>query len=140
MKRTTLAILTLALSGAAFGDDMHDMDKMKPGMSGSGMQGMEKKDRAMGGMKGMEKERGGMQMNAPAGELADGEVRKVDREAGKLTLRHGPIASLDMPAMTMVYRVKDASALEHLSVGDKVKFAAEKTDAGYTVTRIERAN
>lgn len=140
MKRTTLAILTLAVSSAAFADDMHGMDKMKPGMSGSGMQGMEKKDPAMGGMKGMERQRGGMPMNAPAGELADGEVRKVDRDAGKITLRHGAIASMDMPAMTMVYAVKDASVLEHLSAGDKVKFAAEKTDGGYTVTRIERAH
>ena len=140
MKRTTLAILTLALSGAAFGDDMHDMDKMKPGMGGSGKQGMQKKDPAMGGMKGMERQRGGMQMNAPAGELADGEVRNIDRDAGKITLRHGPVASMGMPAMTMVYAVKDPAALEHLGVGDKVKFAAEKSDAGYTVTRIERAN
>jgi Cu(I)/Ag(I) efflux system protein CusF len=87
----------------------------------------------------MEKQHGGMQMNQAAGELADGEVRKVDREAGKLTLRHGPIASLEMPTMTMVYGVKDPAVLEHLRVGDKVKFAAEKTDAGYTVTRVERA-
>jgi Cu(I)/Ag(I) efflux system protein CusF len=141
MKRTTLAIVALALSGAAFGDDMHRMDKMQPGgMSGPGMPGMEKKDPAMGGMKGMERQRGGMQMNAPAGELADGEVRNVDRDAGKITLRHGPVASMGMPAMTMVYAVKDPAALQHLGVGDKVKFAAEKSDAGYTVTRIERAN
>ena len=141
MKRTTLAILALTLSGAAFADDMHGMDKMKPGgMGGSGMQGMEKKDPAMGGMKGMERQRGGMQMNAPASALADGEVRKVDREAGKITLRHGPVPSMDMPAMTMVYGVKGPAVLQHLSVGDKVKFAAEKSDAGYTVTRIERAH
>lgn len=124
MKRTTLAVLALALSGLAYGDDMH---------------GMEKKDPGMGAMKGMEKEHGGMPMNAPAGGLADGEVRKIDREAGKVTLRHGPVPSLDMPAMTMVYGVKDRSALEHLKVGDKVKFAAEKTGSGYTVTHVERA-
>ena len=69
--------------------------------------------------------------------LADGEVRRIDREQGKLTIRHGPLASLDMPAMTMVFQVKDRALLDQVKAGDKIKFAAEKIDGTYTVTRIE---
>lgn len=131
MRRITVAVLAFAASGTAFAQ-MHGHD-MGGGMQKPPMQ----RERPM---QGMEKEHGGMQMNQAAGELTDAEVRKVDRETGKLTLRHGPIASLDMPTMTMVYGVKDPTVLEHLSVGDKVKFAAEKTDGGYAVTKIERAH
>lgn len=74
-----------------------------------------------------------------AGPLAEGEVRKVDREAGKLTIRHGPIANLGMPAMTMVFQVKDATLLERVRTGDKIRFAAEKEGGAYVVTRIEPA-
>jgi len=119
-------VLALALSGGAIADmGEHGMDK-------KGMQG--------GSMPGVEKDQRPMAMKAPSGDLAAGEVRKVDRDAGKITLRHGPVPSMGIPAMTMVYGVKDRSALEHLGVGDKVNYAAEKTDAGYTVTRIERAH
>ena len=70
--------------------------------------------------------------------LADGEVRKVDKEAGKITMKHGPIASLGMPPMSMVFRVKDPAMLDQVKAGDKVKFAAEQIGGQYTVTRIER--
>ena len=76
--------------------------------------------------------------SAPAA-LTDGEVRKVDAEAGKLTLRHGPLPNLDMPAMTMVFQVKQDDALQRLRVGDKVRFAAEKIGGQLTVTRLEPA-
>ena len=69
----------------------------------------------------------------------DAEVRKVDKEAGKVTLRHGEIKNLDMPAMTMVFQVKDRSWLEHLKAGDKVRFAAEKSNGAYVVTELEPA-
>ena len=72
-------------------------------------------------------------------ELTDGEIRKVDKDAKKLTIRHGPIQKLDMPAMTMVFQVKDASMLDRLKTGDKVKFAAENTGGAYVVTHIETA-
>lgn len=71
--------------------------------------------------------------------LTDGEVRKVDKEAKKLTIRHGPIANLDMPAMTMVFHVKDEAMLDRVKPGDKIKFAAEKVGGAFTVTRIEPA-
>ena len=84
------------------------------------------------------------QASASAGaaqaEWADGEVRRVDKDAQKLTIRHGPLPQLDMPmAMTMVYRVKDASMLEQVKAGDKVKYQAEKVSGAFTVTAIEQA-
>jgi len=72
-------------------------------------------------------------------QLAEGEVRKIDKEAKKITLRHGPIENLDMPAMTMVFQVPDAALLEQVKPGDKVRFRAEKAGGQYTVTRIEPA-
>ena len=74
-----------------------------------------------------------------AGPLAEGEVRRVDKDAKKITLRHGPIPSLDMPAMTMVFQVKDAALLDQVKAGDKVRFDAEKAGGQYIVTRIEPA-
>ena len=74
---------------------------------------------------------------APAA-LTDGEIRKVDKAAKKLTIKHGPIANLDMPPMTMVFQVKDAKLLDRVKVGDKVKFRAEKEGGAYVVTAIEQ--
>ena len=71
---------------------------------------------------------------------ADGEVRKIDKPQGKITLRHGEIKSLDMPPMTMVFRVSDPKMLDAVAVGDKVKFDAEKIGGNYTVTAIRKAN
>ena len=74
-----------------------------------------------------------------AADLADGEVRKIDQENKKLTLRHSPLANLDMPGMTMVFHVADAAMLDNLKVGDKVRFKAEKADGKLTVTQMEAA-
>lgn len=73
------------------------------------------------------------------GALADGEIRKVDKDARKITIKHGPLQNLDMPAMTMVFQVKEAAFLDRVKAGDKVKFRAEKIDGAYTVTGIEAA-
>lgn len=75
----------------------------------------------------------------PSAPMADGEVRKVDKEQGKLTLKHGPIANLDMPSMTMVFKVADMKMLDSLKEGDKVKFAADRINGVFTVTTIEAA-
>jgi Cu/Ag efflux protein CusF len=72
--------------------------------------------------------------------LSDGEVRKVDKDAKKITIKHGPLTNLDMPAMTMVFQVADPAMLEQVKAGDKVKFEAEKVGGGYRITRIARAN
>ena len=76
---------------------------------------------------------------AQAAVLTDGEIRRVDKEAKKLTIKHGPIQNLDMPGMTMVFQVKDPAMLDQVKAGDKVKFRAEKINGTYTVTRIEPA-
>lgn len=68
---------------------------------------------------------------------SDGEVRKVDKAQGKLTLRHGPLKNFDMPAMTMVFRVSDPKLLDGLKEGDKVKFTAEKVNGAFTVTALQ---
>lgn len=70
--------------------------------------------------------------------LTDGEVTKVDKAAGKLTLRHAEIKNLDIPAMTMSFRVSDPRWLEELAPGQKVKFAAEKVGGQFTVVRLEK--
>lgn len=75
---------------------------------------------------------------AMAQQLANGEIRKVDKKAGTVTIKHGPIQSIDMPAMTMVFQVKEAAMLDRVKVGDKVKFQAEMAAGGkVTVTQIE---
>lgn len=68
----------------------------------------------------------------------DGEVKKIDRAHGKLTLAHNEIKALDLPAMTMAFRVKDAAMLEKVQVGDRVRFAAEKVAGQYTVTALQK--
>lgn len=71
--------------------------------------------------------------------VVDAEVRQVDRDTQTITLRHGDIRNIDMPAMTMVFRVKDASMLGAVKVGDKVKFSADKVDGIITIVSLEAA-
>ncbi len=75
---------------------------------------------------------------ARANDLTDAEVRKVDKDAGKLTLKHGEIKNLDMPRMTMVFTVKDKALLDKVKAGDKVKFMAAKEGKDYVVTEIQK--
>ncbi len=70
--------------------------------------------------------------------MVSGEVKKVDANAGKITLKHGPIANLDMDSMTMVFRVQDLALLENLQPGDKVKFTADRVNGAITVTTITK--
>jgi Cu/Ag efflux protein CusF len=78
-------------------------------------------------------------VSAWAQQLAEGEVRKVDKDAKKITIRHGPIANLDMPAHTMVFQVKDPEMLERVKVGDKVKFEAQKVGGAFLLVKIDKA-
>ena len=71
--------------------------------------------------------------------LVAAEVRKVDLRAGKITLQHGEIPNLEMPPMTMVFRVADASVVGDLKPGDKVRFRAEQVNGAYHVKQIEKA-
>jgi Cu(I)/Ag(I) efflux system periplasmic protein CusF len=75
----------------------------------------------------------------PSGTLSDGEIRKVDKEARKITVRHGPLINLDMPAMTMVFQVQDPAMLDQVKAGDNVRFEAQKINGALTITKIEPA-
>ncbi|WP_294770534.1 copper-binding protein [uncultured Rhodoferax sp.] len=76
---------------------------------------------------------------AQASELSSGEVRKVDKTANKITLKHGEIKNLEMPPMTMVFQVRDPALLDKAKVGDKVRFAAEQKEGALVVTALEAA-
>ena len=78
-------------------------------------------------------------ITAGAVDMTDAEVRKIDMEGGKITLKHADIKSLDMPAMTMVFVVKDKAMLDKLKTGDKVRFKAINDAGKFTVTEIEPA-
>jgi Cu/Ag efflux protein CusF len=69
--------------------------------------------------------------------MTEGEIRKVDKDAKKLTIKHGEIKSLDMPPMTMVFAVADPAMLEGLSPGMAVRVRVERREGGLVVTRIE---
>lgn len=78
----------------------------------------------------------------PAGQAmdtawADGTVKKINVDAGKITLSHGPLAHLDMPAMTMVFRVKNPAWLSQYKPGDRVRFVVERQDGALTVTALQ---
>jgi len=72
-------------------------------------------------------------------ESADGEVRRVDKAAGKVTLRHGELKHLDMPPMTMVFEVSDKAMLDSVKAGDKVKFKVINKDGKMIVTEMKPA-
>jgi uncharacterized cupredoxin-like copper-binding protein/Cu/Ag efflux protein CusF len=68
----------------------------------------------------------------------EGLVRKIDKAAREITLRHGRLADIDMPPMTMVFQFQDASMVERVKPGDKVKFRVELLSGRFTVTQIHR--
>ena len=71
--------------------------------------------------------------------LAEGEVTKVDAKQGKMTVRHGPIPSLERTdGMTMVFRVKDDAMLEQVKPGDKIAFDAARVNGALTITVLEK--
>lgn len=71
--------------------------------------------------------------------LTDGVVRKIGKDSGKITIKHGEIRNLGMPPMTMTFRVKDAALLDQVREGDAIRFYVEAIDGINTVLRIERA-
>ena len=73
----------------------------------------------------------------PANLLSSGEVTKVDRNGSKLTVKHGPLHNLDMPGMTMAFRVREQAMLDSLKAGDKIEFLAENVNGTLTIVRIQ---
>lgn len=94
----------------------------------------------------MEKDAAKSEVAAPfrapstSADMADGEVRKVDKENKKMTIKHGEIKNLDMPPMSMVFQVRDPALLDKLKPGDKIRFSAEKLEGAFVVTGIEPKN
>jgi len=74
------------------------------------------------------------------GEMVKGEVRKVDKAAGKVTIKHGPIKKLDMDSMTMVFRVADPAMLDKMKPGDNIEFEADRVNGAITVTRLGKGS
>ena len=74
---------------------------------------------------------------AMATDMTVGEIRKIDKDSKKITIKHAEIKSLDMPAMTMVFQVKDPAMLDKVQSGDKVKFKVIKSDSGFVVTELQ---
>lgn len=72
-------------------------------------------------------------------ELSEGEITRWDPRTLRLTLKHGEIKNLEMPPMTMVFRVADASVVGDLQPGDKVRFRAEQVNGAYHVKQIDKA-
>lgn len=70
----------------------------------------------------------------------EGEVRRINEAEGKVTLRHGPLPNLDMPAMTMVFTAKDPAILKGIKVGEKVNFVTENSDGVFYVLEIVKPN
>ena len=84
---------------------------------------------------------GDMKMDKPAAadDMTEGEIRKVDKDTKKITIKHGEIKNLDMPGMTMLFQVRDPAMLDMVKAGHKVKFKAEKAATGIVVTEIQVA-
>lgn len=76
---------------------------------------------------------------ASPAEMADGEVRKVDKSAGKLTVKHGEIKNLDMPPMTMVFSVSNPAMLDKVKAGDRIRFRAADQAGKLTITELQPA-
>lgn len=70
--------------------------------------------------------------------LSDGEIKKVLVDSKQLTIQHGPLANLNMPGMTMSFKVKDPAMLQQVKPGDKVRLLVEKVDGALTVTTLQK--
>ena len=76
-------------------------------------------------------------MSSMSNTLSEGVVKKVNKDQGKLTIQHGPLENLGMPAMTMIFRVQDSAMLNRVKPGDNIRFLADKVNGWLTVTRVE---
>ena len=78
-------------------------------------------------------------MQSSEGSFVDGTVKKVDKAGGKVTVAHGPLTNLNMPAMTMVFRVKDAAWIDQMKPDGKIRFVADYIEGTLTIIRLEGA-
>ncbi len=69
--------------------------------------------------------------------MIKGEVRRIDAENRKITIKHEAIPDLDMAAMTMAFRVADALSIDKLKAGDKIRFSLGKVEGKWLVVAME---
>lgn len=72
-------------------------------------------------------------------DMTAGEVRKVDKNAGRVTIKHGDIKNLNMPGMTMAFAVKDKALLDQVKAGDKIKFKVVMEGGNMVVTALQKS-
>ncbi len=70
----------------------------------------------------------------------EGEVKKIDKSAGKITIKHGPLEGINMPAMTMVFRPKDSAMLDNLKEGDQIRFTTSRQGGAFSLDTAEKKN
>ena len=71
--------------------------------------------------------------------IISGEVRKVKPDSGKITIRHEPIPNLDMPSMSMVFRVDEGIDISQFAKGETVEFTVIERDGKMVILSIEKA-
>lgn len=71
---------------------------------------------------------------------SSGEIKKIDKAAGKLTIAHGPLVNLNMPGMTMTFKVQDPAVLDRVKVGDKISFVADRVNGAFVATNVQATN
>ncbi|BEU97251.1 copper-binding protein [Acidovorax sp. DW039] len=125
--RTGLITLCMLSATAAFAGDDHDHGESHDGHATSTAQ-----TAAPGAAPSTPAQ-------ATEAELSEGEVLRWDARTGKVTLRHGPIANLGMPPMTMVFKVQNADQGSALQPGMKVRFRAEQLQGAYVLTHVAPA-
>ncbi|WP_269498716.1 copper-binding protein [Castellaniella sp. S9] len=117
-------ILTFGMAPAVFAGDGMKMDMNAAGDMKMDMMGM--------GMATHDTSASHADMD-----LAEGTVRKVDRQTGMVTLEHGELKNVGMPPMTMAYKTKDAATLQQAKEGGKVKFRLENINGAYVITTLK---
>lgn len=128
---------SMPLAVYAAGPSSMQAGDMNQGGSGHGSMGMGSGNAATMGTGNMQ---GAGTMQGMTAGMSQGVIRKVDKSGKKMTIRHGPLLNLDMPAMTMVFKVTDPAILDQMKAGDKVNFVADRVNGVLTVTKVEAAN
>ncbi|MEP7183741.1 MAG: copper-binding protein [Betaproteobacteria bacterium] len=72
--------------------------------------------------------------------MTDGVVKRIDRQAGALTIAHGPLVNLGMPKMTMTFRLKEPSLIDGVKEGSRIRFVAENINGTLTVVALQATN
>ena len=135
MKKSTFAasvmtVATLSGIGSIFYAQRADASPRNQMFADAGMDmnGMNMKNMNMNGMK-ME--------TAPVIHRGSGTVQNIDATKEMVTLVHGPIASLNWPAMTMSFKLKDAALAKGIRVGEPVDFELVQSGSDYVVTHLQ---